>query len=103
MKHYIFKIMTLTLIFAMMLGISACGSKSNQFEVAYVGTANIMSPDIFIAGSIDGENMNLNLAEAFKDCKVTDLAFPDEMAMGDPAVRHSFDNLFTETYNFVRL
>lgn len=103
MKHYIFKIMTLTLIFAMMLGISACGIKSNQFEVAYVGTANIMSPDIFIAGSIDGENMNLNLAEAFKDCKVTDLAFPDEMAMGDPAVRHSFDNLFTETYNFVRL
>lgn len=55
--------------------ISACGNDS--FQVEYVGTANVLSTNMFIHGEINKKSMNISLKEAFKDCKVVSFAFAE--------------------------
>lgn len=58
--------------------ISACGNGSkSSFQVEYVGTTNVLSANLFIHGEINKKSRNISLNEAFKDCKVVDIAFAE--------------------------
>lgn len=60
---------------ALLLTLCACGGSANQFKVAYVGGSGPLSPVAVIHGELDGEEKDLGLQEAFKDCKVKDVKF----------------------------
>ena len=53
-----------------MLFLSACGESPSQFKVSYVWGDGTFSSSIMIHGELDGEEQDLGLEEAFKDCQV---------------------------------
>ena len=60
---------------ALLLTLCACGGSANQFKVAYVGGTGPVSPVVVIHGELNGEEHDLGLQEAFKDCTVKDMKF----------------------------
>ena len=56
-----------------MLFLSACGSGASQFKVSYVWGATPNLSSAMIHGELDGEELNLDLNQAFEDCQVKDV------------------------------
>ena len=56
-----------------MLFLSACGSGASQFKVSYLWGATPNLSSAMIHGELDGEELNLDLNQAFKDCQVKDV------------------------------
>lgn len=75
------RIAALALLIAVLTALCACAGKSSQFVVEYVGTANIMSANIFAKGNIGNESVSIGLSDMFKDCTVENIAFPDAETM----------------------
>lgn len=75
MKHRNKTICILALAALILTVLCACGKNSDTFTVDYVGTANILSQNLFISGEKDGTAMKLSLKDAFQGCTVTKIEF----------------------------
>lgn len=75
----VFKKMMLVLVLVALLPalLLGCGKDSNTFKVEYVGTANILSPNMFISSELGGQKMNIGLKEAFQGYTVTKVEFAE--------------------------
>lgn len=73
----ILTVLLTALLAALLLALCSCGGSANQFKVIYVGGPGPMSPVVLIHGELDGEEMDLGVKEAFKDCTVKNIAFAE--------------------------
>ena len=85
------KAMLAILLLAVTAALCACGGGGDkQFKVEYVGSASVMSTDLYIQGTYEGDGTKLAVQNAFEGCTVKEFAFanPENVTMSGTEEGH---------------